>query len=46
VPESIEATIHAFLARRDELERQYDLAVPRALEDEVRRGIRRIGEST
>jgi hypothetical protein len=46
VPESIEAAIHAFLARRDELERHHGLSVPRALEDEVRRGIRRIGDTT
>jgi hypothetical protein len=46
VPENIEAAIHAFLARRDELERHYGLSVPRALEGEVRRGIRRIGDST
>jgi hypothetical protein len=46
VPESIGAAIRAFLARRDELERHCGLSVPRALEDEVRRGIRRIGDTT
>lgn len=46
VPENIEAAIQAFSARRDELERHYSLSVPRALEDEVRRGIRRIGDTT
>jgi hypothetical protein len=46
VPESIDAAIHTFFLRRDELERDYSLSVPRALEDEVRRGIRRIGDTT
>jgi hypothetical protein len=45
VPTSVDAAIDAFLARRAALERGYDTSVPRALEDEVRRGIRRI-EST
>jgi hypothetical protein len=42
-PDSIEAAVRGFLVRRGELERQYGLEVPRALEGEVRRGIRRIG---
>jgi hypothetical protein len=42
VPASIDAAIDAFLARRNALERRYAVSVPRALEDEVRRGIRRI----
>jgi hypothetical protein len=45
VPTSVDAAIDAFLARRAALEREYDTSVPRALEDEVRRSIRRI-EST
>jgi hypothetical protein len=42
VPVSIDAAIAAFLARRGELERVYGIAIPRALADEVCRGIRRI----
>jgi hypothetical protein len=42
VPASIDDAIHAFVARRNALEREYAVFVPRALEDEVRRGIRRI----
>jgi hypothetical protein len=42
VPDSIEAAIRAFLVCRGELERQYGLEVSRALEGEVRRGIRRL----
>jgi hypothetical protein len=45
VPEDIDAAIQAFVARRRALERKYGLSVPRALEDEVRRGIRRIGDA-
>ena len=45
VPENIEAAIETFVVRRDELERHYGLSVPRALEDEVRRGIRRVSVS-
>ena len=41
-PESIDAAIEAFVARRDALERDYGVSVPRPLEDEVRRGISRI----
>ena len=43
-PETIDAAIEAFLLRRDVLEQTYDLSVPRALETEVRTGIRRILE--
>jgi hypothetical protein len=43
VPKDIEAAISVFVARRDELERHFGLSVPRALEEEVRRGIRRVG---
>jgi hypothetical protein len=43
VPDSIEPAIRDFLVRRGELEREYGLEVSRALEDEVRRGIRRLG---
>ena len=42
VPESIDAAITAFVARRDELERRYRVTVPRALEQEVRGGLERI----
>ena len=42
-PESIAAAIEAFVARRDALEGKLGISVPRALEDEVRRGISRIG---
>ena len=42
VPASIQEAIEDFVARRDALEREYAVSVPRALEDEVRRGIRRI----
>jgi hypothetical protein len=41
-PENIEGAIDGFLMRRNKLERAYDLPVPRALETEVRNGIRRI----
>jgi hypothetical protein len=43
VPASIAAAVDAFVARRDALEREYGISVPRALEHEVRRGMRRIG---
>jgi hypothetical protein len=39
VPETIDAAIQAFVARRDALEGEYGISVPRPLEDEVRRGI-------
>jgi hypothetical protein len=42
VPESIDAAIAAFVARRDELEREYGVSVPRALEDEIQAGYRRV----
>lgn len=41
-PQSIEAAIDAFVARRDALERELGISVPRALENEVRRGIRHV----
>jgi hypothetical protein len=41
-PKSIDAAIDAFVARRDALEGECGVSVPRALEDEVRRGISRI----
>jgi hypothetical protein len=44
VPETIDAAIGKFLERRDVLEQTYDLSVPRALEAEVRAGIRQILE--
>jgi hypothetical protein len=43
VPDNIEAAVGEFLVRRDELEQRYSLEVPRALDDEVRPGIRRLG---
>jgi predicted nucleotidyltransferase len=43
VPDSVEAAIRAFLIRRCALERHYGIEVSRALEGEVRRGIRRLG---
>jgi hypothetical protein len=46
LPDDIDATILAFVARRDALEREYGVDVPRALETEVRRGIDRIGLTT
>ena len=42
VPDTIEAAIHAFSTRRDQLEQDYVISVPRELEGEVLRGIRRI----
>jgi hypothetical protein len=42
-PADIEASIDAFVGRRDELERDCGVTVSRALEDEVRAGIRRLG---
>lgn len=46
VPGDVDAAIHEFLARRDALEREYGVAVPRGLENEIRRGIDRIGHTT
>jgi hypothetical protein len=43
VPGDLDAAITAFVARRDELEREYGVSVPRALENEVRAGVRRLG---
>jgi hypothetical protein len=40
-PAGIDAAIAAFVARRDELEREYGVSVPRALENEVLDGNRR-----
>jgi hypothetical protein len=42
VPTSIDAAVDLFVARRDALERKYGVSVPRGLEEEVRRGIKRI----
>jgi hypothetical protein len=42
VPASIDAAVDLFVARRDALERKYGVSVPRGLEEEVRRGIKRI----
>ena len=42
-PAGIDAAITAFIGRRDELERKYGIRVSRALEDEVRTGVRRLG---
>jgi predicted nucleotidyltransferase len=41
VPESIDAAIDQFVARRDELQQAYGVSVSHALEREVRGGIRR-----
>jgi hypothetical protein len=41
-PEELDAAIRAFLARRNALEHEYGMAVPRRLENEIRRGIERI----
>jgi hypothetical protein len=43
-PETIAAAIDEFLLCREVLEQAYGLSVPRALETEVRAGIRRILE--
>jgi hypothetical protein len=42
-PADIQAAIDRFVSRRDQLERDYDTTVPRALEEEVSAGIRRLG---
>jgi hypothetical protein len=42
VPRDIDESIRVFVARRDALEREYGVVVPRALEDEIRRGIERL----
>ncbi len=41
-PSDVDAAIQMFLARRDALEREYGVFVPRVLEEEIRRGIDRI----
>jgi predicted nucleotidyltransferase len=43
-PEDIDAATRVFLARRNALEHAYGMAVPRALENQIRRGIERIGQ--
>lgn len=43
VPDSVDAAVRSFLTCRGELEREYGAELPRALEGEVRRGIRRLG---
>ena len=43
VPADIDAAISAFMTRRDQLEREYGVTVPRALENEVRAGLQRLG---
>jgi hypothetical protein len=45
VPGDVDAAIRAFVARRGALERQYNISVPRALENEIRRGIDRIAHT-
>jgi hypothetical protein len=42
VPAGIDAAIAAFVARRDALEREYGISVPRPLEDEIQAGYRRV----
>lgn len=42
-PDRIDAAIRVYLHRRGELERRYGVEVPRALEREVRSGVRRLG---
>jgi hypothetical protein len=45
-PGDIAAAIDAFVSRRDERERDYGVTVSRALEEEVRAGIRRLGAAS
>jgi hypothetical protein len=45
-PDSIEAAVTAFIARRDALEREYGISLSRALEREVLDGKRRIDASS
>jgi predicted nucleotidyltransferase len=45
-PDSIDAAITAFIGRRDALEREYGIRLPRALETEVLDGKRRASAST
>ena len=42
-PGDVDASITAFVGRRDHLEREYGFTVSRVLEDEVRGGVRRLG---
>ena len=42
VPGDVDAAIRVFVARRDALEREYGISIPRALENEIQRGINRI----
>ena len=42
VPLGVDAAIRVFVARRDALEREYGISIPRALENEIQRGINRI----
>jgi hypothetical protein len=44
-PNRIDAAISSFVDCRDQLEHEYGIRVPRALEHEVRRGIRRLDSS-
>jgi hypothetical protein len=46
IPGDIDAAIHAFLLRRDALERKYGVSISRALEDEIRRGVDRIAHTS
>ena len=46
VPGAVDAAIRAFVARRDTLEREYGICIPRELENEVQRGIDRIARPT
>jgi hypothetical protein len=46
VPPSIDAAIVAFVARRDALEQEYGICLPRALEDEVLEGKRRVSRTS
>jgi hypothetical protein len=43
-PEDIDAATRVFLARRNALEREYGVWVPRALENEICRGIKRLSD--
>jgi hypothetical protein len=45
-PDSNDAAIAAFVGRRDALEREYGMSLPRALETEVLDAKRRVGESS
>jgi hypothetical protein len=42
-PADVEVAIEAFIDRRDELELHYGITLSRALEEEVRASIRRLG---